>query len=158
MTAVGYGDIYATNFTERVYSIITQLFGACIFGFIIGNISNLLDTVDARAAAYKQRMDEIKAYMHDRKLPKPFQSRVREYFDYFLSRKSLFDERLILAELSPNLRSEIVMQSHQDLIAKLTFFKGQDAGFITYVVTRLKPFFVPAAGCLFRRGDVSLEM
>ena len=74
MTAVGYGDIYATNFSERIYSIVTQLLGACVFGFIIGNIATLLDTVDARGAAYKYRMDEIKAYMHNRKLPKAFQA------------------------------------------------------------------------------------
>jgi hypothetical protein len=158
MTAVGYGDITATNLGERVFSIVTQLIGACIFGFIIGNISHLLDTVDARGSAYRNKMDELKAYMHDRNLPKTFRHRVRDYFDYYLSRKSLFDESLILTELSPHLRSEVVMESHMELITGITFFEGQDPGLITFIVTRLRPFFLPAAGILFRRGDVALEM
>ena len=44
MTAVGYGDIVAENDYERLYALATQLVGAAYFGFLIGNISTLLET------------------------------------------------------------------------------------------------------------------
>ena len=42
MVGVGYGDVRAENTAERIYSIIAQIMGASIFGYIIGNITQLM--------------------------------------------------------------------------------------------------------------------
>jgi len=42
MTTVGYGDIYAQNNTERMYSIIIMILGATVFGYIVGSVAALV--------------------------------------------------------------------------------------------------------------------
>ena len=63
MQTVGYGDIVAGTTSEKVFSIVIQLVGASAFGFIIGNISALLERMDARQAAFKRRMSELTEYL-----------------------------------------------------------------------------------------------
>lgn len=89
---VGYGDIGARTNTERVYSIFAQLIGASAFGFIIGNISSILERMDARAAAFKRRMDTLKEYLRHRDFPVELARRIVRYYEYYHSRKSGFDE------------------------------------------------------------------
>ena len=59
MMAVGYGDIYAQNNAERLYSIITQFIGAVMLGFIIANVSQFMETFDPRATKEKAKQDGL---------------------------------------------------------------------------------------------------
>ena len=49
LTTVGYGDIHATNTGERVLNIFILLVGASVFGFIVANVSTIIDHVDRYA-------------------------------------------------------------------------------------------------------------
>ena len=60
---VGYGDFVARTGVERLYSVVAQLIGASAFGFIIGNISSILETMDSQAASFKRKMDTLKDYL-----------------------------------------------------------------------------------------------
>ena len=62
MMAVGYGDIYATNNTERIYSIFAQIVGAFMFGLIIGTVQTVMETADARATIAKRELDDVVEY------------------------------------------------------------------------------------------------
>jgi hypothetical protein len=126
MTAVGYGDVYATDDAERAYSIITQLTGAAMFGFIIGDISSVMNSMDMRTAMRRDKMAEVKAYLRDRKLPLVLQQRVKAYYRYYLARTSIFNEEGILGEISTNLRVTVVMESHQATIKKISLLASAD--------------------------------
>eukprot|EP00500_Bicosoecida_sp_ms1_P000160 CAMPEP_0203810142 /NCGR_PEP_ID=MMETSP0115-20131106/2759_1 /ASSEMBLY_ACC=CAM_ASM_000227 /TAXON_ID=33651 /ORGANISM="Bicosoecid sp, Strain ms1" /LENGTH=1752 /DNA_ID=CAMNT_0050718925 /DNA_START=358 /DNA_END=5612 /DNA_ORIENTATION=- len=158
ITTVGYGDVNAGTTYERLYAMVAMLVGASVFGFIIGNISSLLGSMDARQAAYKHKMDEVKEYLRDRRFPVPLAKRVRKYFEYYMDRRSIFDENVILSELSNNLRSQVVMQSNHDTISRIHFLREQDKGFVTAVMQRIKPMFVVAGERIMMEGDVGKEM
>ena len=49
MLAVGYGDVYAVNSGERIYSIVAQLLGAIVFGTVIGTVSVLVESSNPQA-------------------------------------------------------------------------------------------------------------
>jgi len=158
MTGVGYGDVVAVTNNERLYSILTQLIGAAVFGFLIGNISTLLDTMDVRAATHKRKMTLLKDYMHERKLSKDLQDRLKAYYSYYLQHKSVYDERMILANLSPNLRNKVVLQSNRDLVNSLHLFAGMPATFVSATVMELKPFFAVSGEEVAAEGEVGQEM
>jgi len=46
LTTVGYGDVVASNTSERILNIFILLIGASVFGYIIANVSNILDNID----------------------------------------------------------------------------------------------------------------
>lgn len=69
MLSIGYGDIFATNSNERVYSITTQLLGAVMFGAVIAQVTRLIESQHPQARAMKEKMDELKAYLNEKLLP-----------------------------------------------------------------------------------------
>ena len=158
MTAVGYGDVVAVNDAERMYSIFTQLVGSSIFGFLIGNIATLIDTIDIQGSAEKRKMQIMKDFMADRKLPRELQLRIRKYYQYYLQRTSVFDEQGIMRELSSNLRTKVVLEANHSLVNTIHFFQDVDNNFLTTIVTQLRPFFALPGDIVAKEGELGMEM
>ena len=158
MTAVGYGDIIAENDYERLYALTTQLVGAAYFGFLIGNISTLLETIDVRSSALKSKMNELREYMKDRRLPAELQSRIKKHYTYYLSNKSVFNEVAIVYELNTQLRNAVVMESHFDLVDKMRIFKDADPSFVVAMVLQMRPQTQGPGEIIARQGEVGNEM
>jgi len=138
MMAVGYGDIRAYNSLERCYSILVQLVGSTCFGFIIANIAAFLETFDPRASAYRAKMDTLKEYMRDRGLPRNLQKRVKKYYDYILSKESIFQDVQLLNHLPIHLTESILMHIHGDKVKTINFMRGEDGGFVSFIMSRAR--------------------
>ena len=69
MLSIGYGDIYGTNKAERIYSIFTMVLGGVMFGAIIAQVTRLIESRNPQAKAFKEKMDELKAYLSEKHLP-----------------------------------------------------------------------------------------
>eukprot|EP00937_MAST-01D_sp_MAST-1D-sp2_P005789 g5789.t1 len=158
MTAVGYGDVSAASNAERAYSIVTQVVGAAMFGFIIGDISSIMETMDMRTALRRDKMAEVKAYLTDRKLPVQLQQRVKHYYRYFLARTSIIHEESILEEVSSNLRTQVVRESHALAIKKISLLDSADPGFVNALFSKLKPTFQLPQDTIATQGNIAKEM
>lgn len=42
LTTVGYGDLHAVNFGEKIFSIFYMLFNIGLFAYLVGNMTNLV--------------------------------------------------------------------------------------------------------------------
>lgn len=60
MTTVGYGDIIVTTTLERAFCILGMLIGATVFGYIVGNVSVMMESFDLQSALRTQKMDRVK--------------------------------------------------------------------------------------------------
>jgi potassium voltage-gated channel Eag-related subfamily H protein 4 len=76
ITTVGYGDICPNNNGERVYAIVAMVVGGAFYGYIIGNISSIVSSVDSNRRAYNERMEIIHTYMKIRKFPPELKTKV----------------------------------------------------------------------------------
>lgn len=108
MTTVGYGDIAATNNIERIASIIVMLFSVSVFGYVIGNISGLVENIDATGRMLRERMTVVKEYLITRQVPKNISNRVREHFEYYYGQRSPYNEIQIATELPTSMRADMV--------------------------------------------------
>lgn len=77
MLTVGYGDIYATNPTERIYAILTIFVGTIIFGALVGKVNSILSVRNPQAKAYKESLDEFKSFIADINLPTNIANRAK---------------------------------------------------------------------------------
>ena len=62
MTTIGYGDISPRTSLEVLLTIVVELIGTVLFGWMLGNIANLLAEFNQYETAYKMRMEQIKAH------------------------------------------------------------------------------------------------
>lgn len=159
LTSVGYGDIVAQNEYEQVVAIIVSWMGASVFGFIIGHMNSIVLNMNKASSEFHSKMDSIDAYLKYRKVPQQLQLDIRRHFRYYISRKTLFDEEQILADLSHYLRAELSFFLTSDVIRQVHLFKDiKDTSFLTEIVTMLKPLSAVPAQVIMEQGDIALEM
>ena len=91
MTTVGYGDIHAVNDKERLVSIFVMVISVSVFGYVIGNIANLVENLDASGRMRRQRLTTIKEYLISRELPKASCIAIRDHFEYYYGKRSVFN-------------------------------------------------------------------
>merc|ERR1719487_1578026 len=89
LTTVGYGDIFAKGELERWYATLAMVLGGAFYGYMIGMISSTIATRDRNAAAYSERMDQVRAWLYyHTELPKTLRRRIKRYFQKHLTLKA----------------------------------------------------------------------
>lgn len=63
MTTVGYGDINTTNNIERGVALLSMLVGASLFGYVVGNVTVLMENLNPGAALRREKMDLVKEFV-----------------------------------------------------------------------------------------------
>jgi len=62
LTTVGFGDINGKTVNERIFAILWMLFGIGVYSILFGNISNLLDSMDAANKVYQEKISILKEF------------------------------------------------------------------------------------------------
>ena len=158
MLAVGYGDISATNTYERVYAILTMLCGGIMFGAVIAQVTRLIESRNPQARAFKMRMDELKAYLTEKKLPLSIKKSAKEAYSYFYSRQSTLAETGIFEDLPSHLLFKLIHNIYYKEIHKIDLFRSMDDNFMQFILMHTKPFQSPPGVMIFNSGDVAEEV
>lgn len=155
MTTVGYGDIYPTR-DERPFVIFAMIIGTAMFGYFIGNMAQIISSVDSTQTLFKERLEFVREYMMHQNLPPELQTRIKAY--YMHSWKHLnsfpFSEKSILEDLSPALRREIVMLLNKEMVEKVPIFQGQPESFICQIILAMQSEVCAPQDFVIRKGEV----
>jgi hypothetical protein len=74
--------------------------------------------------------------MHFRKLPLRLRRRITDYYENRYQGK-MFNEKTVLAELNPILRSEMISHNCESLVENVPFFSDADSDFTENIIQRL---------------------
>jgi CRP-like cAMP-binding protein len=157
ISTVGFGDISPATMNEALFTILAMGVGVAFFGYLLGNVSEIVAT-DSVSARIQERMQSINGYMRSRNIPSALKGRIRNYFRYMLMRKSVFDEKSILEELSLSLRFELTQFLNQDMIQRVPLLHDLDEACVNMVVENLNPVFFDQGAVIFSEGEAGREM
>ncbi|MBI2060257.1 MAG: ion transporter [Nitrospirae bacterium] len=158
LTTIGYGDITPVNNRQTVFTMIIQLMGAGMYGFVIGNIANLIANIDIAKSQFRERMEKIETFMRYKAVPPETQDRVREYYNYLWESRRGYDEFSIVNDFPTPLRTEILLFLNRSMIEKVPIFKGATPDFVREIVLNLKPVVFSPSEFVFRKGDIGYNM
>ena len=153
LLSVGPGDIVSQNDTERFFSVILMVLGACLFGIVVAGVSKVVEQMSASSLAYQRKMNEVNEWSSSRKLPTRLRQRIGRFYRYLLSRVSLFSEASILQDLSTSLRNEVVAWSNGKIVYAMEPFSDADPTLVTLLVTRMRPLFHMRQDVVFREEE-----
>jgi len=162
MLAVGYGDIHATNNRERIYSIATMLCGGIMFGMVIAQVTRLIETRNPQAKAFKEKMDEIKAFLGEKNIPTNLRIASKEAYAYYLQKKSSLGESGIFDNLPRPLLIRLVRNIYDKEVSRIELFrhgfKRGDGSFICDLVTKCHPLYHTRGEIIYDTGDLADEL
>ena len=107
MTTVGYGDIVPVTPPEVLFVIGAMVVGAVVFGYMAGTVGVAVSEMQSPGLRLSGKLQEVVDYLRERKVLPDLFTRTCSQYEYFLSRKSAYDEEIILGELTESLRQEV---------------------------------------------------
>ncbi|MBD1210265.1 MAG: cyclic nucleotide-binding domain-containing protein [Ignavibacteria bacterium] len=158
LATVGYGDITPKNNTEMMYAIFVMLLGMVTYGYVVGNIANLLANLDANRKRYYQQSEKISAFMQSRKIPRALQRRISDYYAYYWERQVGEDESVMLNYLPPRLRSEVMMFLRRDILSSVGIFGNADENTLRDIAKELRPMLFAPGDIVCRLGEPGTAM
>jgi len=141
VTTVGYGDIHPITDVERGYAIFCTLVGSGVFAFFVGELTSLATTAHASERAFEEKANEVEEFMSCYRMPKHLRMSIRKYYRKHFKR-SWFDVKSILEDLSYDLRRDVSLWLRTDLISKVPFFKSADPSALQLISSMLTPVVV----------------
>ncbi|XXQ38853.1 Cyclic nucleotide-binding domain-containing protein [Plasmodiophora brassicae] len=125
LCTLGYGDVSGHSTGELVVAVVAFTTGAIIISYVTATVSSILETADKHSAAYRERMHLVSQFLSHKSLPRSLQTRVVRELGLLYKRdhREPVDQSLVLADMTPDLRREVIEHLYAELIAKSEFFK-----------------------------------
>ena len=160
LTTIGYGDISPdlSNNVQLIFTIVTQLLGAGMYGFIIGNISNLIANMDIAKSTHKEKVERINTFLKYKNIPTDLHRRVNNYYDYLWETRRGYNESAVIEELPLSLKTQITIQMNRELIKKVPLFKNAPESFLKEVILNLEPVIFTPGDYIMKAGEMGYEM
>ena len=158
LTTIGYGDITPVGTVQILYTILVQILGAGLYGFVIGTIATLIANIDVAKSSFQDRLERIQTFLRFRDIPPDLQHRVRNYFDYLWESRRGYEEKDILGDLPENLRTEIAYHINKDVLEKVPILKGVGEELLRDIVSKLEPVVFLPGDIIVRQGETGREM
>lgn len=158
LTTVGYGDIVPVTISQTLYSMAVMVFGVGVYGYVIGNVANILSKRDPAKMAFNENIDRLKAFVKYRDLPVYLQHRVRDYYAYLWKKRLGYDESGFLKNLPAGLRYEVELYLKRKIVDKIPLFKDTGEGFLNDIALNLKPAIYTPGETIIRQGEEGHEM
>ena len=153
LTTIGYGDITPQNDPQRIFTMAVMIIGAGMYGYIIGNISNLLANIDYARTVFSEKMERINTFLKYRKIPESLQENIYQYYTYVWENKKGYDESDIMSELPASLRMKISLYLNADVFDKIPIFEGASEAMIADFVIKLKPVIFTPNDYIIKKGE-----
>lgn len=158
LASVGYGDITPQNDTQRIFAMFVMFFGVGVYGYVIGNVTQLMANMDPAKVNYLENMEKLSAFIRYRNIPPHLQKRIRDYYGYLWEKRLGYDEMTIISALPPGLRTDLALFLIRDILVKVPLFQGADESFIRDIATHLRPVVFTPGDYVFKAGDIGHDM
>ena len=158
LTTIGYGDITPKTSPQTIFVIFIEITGAGLYGFIIGNIANLISNIDIAKAQYREKMEKINTFMKYRNIPFDMRDKINNYYTYLWDSRRGYDESSVLKDLPMPLKTDISLFLNKEIIEKVPIFKGASMAFIKEIILNLEPVVFTPGDYIVRKGDIGTDM
>ena len=158
LTTIGYGDITPESPIQFIYVIIVMLMGAATYGFIIGNIANLIANLDITKSRFREKVENIDTFLKYRNIPNQLQVRIHNYYEYLWESRRGYEESNLLLDLPKPLKTQIAFFLNRDIIEKVPLFKEASHEFIKDIILNLSPVIYTPGDQIITYGEIGYEM
>ncbi len=155
VATIGYGDYHPSHDhnSQLIFTMVVQIFGVGMYGYIIGNVSGLIANLDIARANFLKKIETVTAYLNAKQIPHDLQERVLSYYHYLWDKKKNVSEENPLSDLPTSLNLEIMLYLNRDMIMKVELFKNSQDVFVREAIQMLSPLIYMPDDFIIRQGE-----
>lgn len=126
MATIGYGDVSARCSATRSFSLVVMVVSSVVYACSLSYAMEVIRKNRKHKAEFRELMDMANNYMNFRKLPYDLREEIRMFLNFVSEsdarKNELLCERIILEELSPELRFAVLTHVNSGMLEKLPLF------------------------------------
>ncbi len=160
LATVGYGDFIPdkNNPVQLIYVIFAQVSGVGMYGYVIGNITNVISNIDISKTIYMEKMEKIYTFLKYRKISDRVAKKINNYYTYLWESRRGHEESDILRGLPKNIKLMVAQEIHADILSKVPFFRDASESFIQDITLCLEPVVFTPGDIIIQKDDPGYEV
>jgi len=158
LATIGYGDITPKGSTQMLFVIVIELFGAAMYGLVIGNIAGLIANIDVAKSQYREKLDKINSFLKYRNIPDHLKKKINTYYGYLWDTRKGYDELEFLHDLPVALKESVALHLNKEIIERVPLFEKADASLIRDIILQLEPVVFTPGDYVVRAGELGRDM
>uniref|UniRef100_A0A0N4Z4S1 Cyclic nucleotide-binding domain-containing protein n=1 Tax=Parastrongyloides trichosuri TaxID=131310 RepID=A0A0N4Z4S1_PARTI len=160
LTLVTLGEqAWPNNTFQMSFEILDTLVGLCVFAAIVGDVGNMITSMNEQKSSFEEKLDGCRQYMRYRHVDERISEKIIEWFHYtWRSNIAKVDEEAIIELLPSRLYGQIAIHNHMEIISKVKLFQDCETGVLYEIILRLKPRIFSPQDYVCKKGDVGNEM
>ncbi|GMF32904.1 unnamed protein product [Phytophthora fragariaefolia] len=139
------------------FTVIVLLVGAFLFAYVIGNISDVVELVDADSREFNAKLSSLRLLLGHFHLPFAIEEQLKTYF-FFQRYHTITQEYLLERCLPPSLLTEIRLVHLQPMIVKVGFLAGMEGSVTRMLVAQFVQALTVKDQFVFRLGEEGNDM
>jgi len=159
MSTVGYGDILPNNTAERLLNVFVILLGASMFGYMIANVSALIQSFNSIDSVKDDRIETITMYLDEKQTPLKLQDAVVKHFRNYFKHASPFDVEAMLDRLPQKLANEILLIHNDTTLKSIAILRYiENVSVRLYIFNLMKPVYYEPNEYMIQQGSPGQEI
>ncbi|XP_025105714.1 cGMP-gated cation channel alpha-1-like [Pomacea canaliculata] len=143
---------------EYIFTGMTFLVGVFVFATVVGNVGDVISNMNSARHDFQAKMDQIKFYLNQRKVPEHLQDSIKRWAEYTWNRNMAIDDPTVLELLPTRLRTEVAIHVHLATLKKVRIFKQCEENLLHELVLKLRPSIYSPGEYICRIGEIGREM
>uniref|UniRef100_A0A183GG23 Cyclic nucleotide-binding domain-containing protein n=1 Tax=Heligmosomoides polygyrus TaxID=6339 RepID=A0A183GG23_HELPZ len=144
---------------QNSFEICDTLLGLVLFAVIVGDVGNMVTTMNMKRSNFEDVLDCCKSYMIYRKVHRRLQRKAIEFFTYTWSHGGgQVDEEEIADFLPPRLYGQLAVHIHMETLRRVKLFEECEPNLLYELILKLELRVYSPLDFVCRKGDVGTEM
>ena len=81
LTTVGFGDFNGKTIEERIFAILWMIFATAFYSYTIGNMTNLIATVDSSGEELQEKLSTLKEFKKRTNMPLRMFNKIKRHLE-----------------------------------------------------------------------------
>lgn len=152
ITTVGYGDISARTFNEKIVCIFIMLSGVIAFSMASSSLTNYIAQEDAKSEQYIKKLEVLDRLFDEHRFTHQLYRRIKKNIEA----NTIEDKGSVnkfVEDLPINLRKPLSIAIYKDVYSSMDFMKKKSAEFISWLCPLLKLRIATQDEVVYYEGD-----
>ncbi|KAE9417543.1 hypothetical protein Angca_005203, partial [Angiostrongylus cantonensis] len=159
LTLVTLGEQPSPNDSfQNSFEICDTLLGLVLFAVIVGDVGNMVTTMNMKRSNFEEILDGCKSYMVYRKVHRYLQEKTVDYFVYSWTHGGGQIDEDVTEFLPPRLYGQLAVHIHMESLRRVKLFEDCELNLLYELILKLELRVYSPMDDICRKGDVGTEM